>query len=158
MVLGLLQKQHDLSPFQFLFTKLSLVRIISLLKNQRKMSIFKCIFNCQTICETFNTLMTRYMYIKFVNKQVFCNVHTKIPLPCCRLTLAIIATRWFHSSSLFLTKALLNSTLRGIELNTSASFACFLLTMLNNVKYWVFNGRFRTKYPLRTLFDYHPLT
>jgi len=33
---NLLQKQHDLSIFQFLFAKLSLVRITPLLKNQRK--------------------------------------------------------------------------------------------------------------------------
>jgi len=54
MVSGLPQKQHDQTPFQSLFTKLSLVRMISLLKNQRKISIFKGIFRCQTTCETFN--------------------------------------------------------------------------------------------------------
>jgi hypothetical protein len=52
MVLGLLQKQHDLSLLQFLFAKLSLVSITLLLKNQIKILIFKGIFNRQTICET----------------------------------------------------------------------------------------------------------
>ena len=36
--------------------------------------------------------------------------------PCCRLKLVTLATRWFHSRSLFSTNALLNSTLSGVSL------------------------------------------
>jgi hypothetical protein len=77
-----------------------------------------------------------------MNKPVLCKIQTKLSVPCCKLILAILATRWFHSSSLFPTNALLNSTLSGTELNTSRTFACFLLTMLNEVGYWDCSGWF----------------
>ena len=150
---NLLQKQHDLSIFQFLFAKLSLVRITPLLKNQRKILPS----NVSLTSKLFVKLLTHYWQgictfsLLWMNKPIFYNFHTKTSLPCCKIILAILVTRWSHSSSLFPTKALLNSTLRVTELNTSATFACFLWTMLNKVGYWVSSGRFPNKYPFTVL-------
>jgi hypothetical protein len=52
MVSSLLQKQYFVLPFQFILTNLSLIRMTPFCKYQRKIFIFRGIFNFQiNLCE-----------------------------------------------------------------------------------------------------------
>ena len=100
-----------------MFAKLSLVGVTPLWKNQRKISIFKGNLSRQTNYDILFPLLTGKLYIDFTIKTPFLSRrHTNTSSPCCRLKLVTLATRWFHSRSLFSTNALLNSTLSGVSL------------------------------------------
>jgi hypothetical protein len=120
IVSKLLQKQY-----------LSLVSITSFLRNQRKILILIGNLKRQISCVTLMSLVMRYLYIDLTVKlSLLLKVHVAVSFPTCRFTFAIVAIRLFHSNNLFPISDLLKETLRGVVLNTLATVACFLWTML----------------------------
>ena len=107
MDLVLLQKQHNLLPFQFLLAKLSLVRMALFFKNHKKTLIFKGNFVRQISYVTLIPLLSRTRYRDFTVKVPFLFKGHKIEaLPACNLTFAMRATRLCHSCNWFKTALL----------------------------------------------------
>ena len=70
-------------------------------------------------------------------KDIFLfKLHRNLFVPSYREMCAKRATKLHHSISLFPTNVLLKLTLSGLELDTSATVACFLRTILNKFGYW----------------------
>ena len=61
-------------------------------------------------------------------------------MPSFKLTCTSFETRLRHSINLFPTSALLKETLSGFVLSTSATVACFFLTVFNKFGYWNFRA------------------
>lgn len=100
----LLQKQHKLLRFQFLLTKVSLVKMASIFMNHKNTSIFKGNFVRQISCVASIPLLTRTRYRHFTMKVQFSFKGNKIEsLPACNLTsqcmqpdYTIPVMHWYH--------------------------------------------------------------
>jgi len=74
-----------------------------------------------------------------LKESLACRDHVKVSHPSCKLTFNNLFTKRSHPCSLSPTKALLKEIFSGEVLNTSATVACRLQTMLNNDGNWNLN-------------------
>ena len=74
-----------------------------------------------------------------LKESLACRDHVKVSHPSCKLTFNNLFTKRSHPCSLSPTKALLKEIFSGEVLNTSATVACRLQTMLNKDGNWNLN-------------------
>ena len=143
----LLHPQYFWLHVQFFLARLSLVKIMPLCRYQRKILIFRGIFNVRmNLCLKGGCLSIR---CKYQNQTVYnpdlIKFHLKVYVLSTRLTWAIWATRSCHSTSLLSTTALLKEIFRGCVAITLATIAWGSRTILYRDGYLTLNGKVPTQ-------------
>jgi hypothetical protein len=140
IVSSLLQKAHDVLPVQFLWTRLSLIRITPLFKYHKNVLILRgnLSFQMSLLCQILPMVMSLYI-VRTLKIPFSLSPHLNTSSLSFSLTWAILDTRLYQEWRLSLVKHLLKDMFRRTDVNIKATISCLCLPILYRCGYCCFS-------------------